>query len=106
MEENKNPLEGENQNAPKQQPVQPQRPVQDQFFGAVNDQSEEDLETILKVVSVCIPIVGAVLYFMNKDKAPKKAKSACTFALIGVGVNIVISILYTILGAAAAAGSY
>ena len=48
-----------------------------------NLNKNEDLETVLKVVSFCIPIVGAVLYFVNKDKAPVKAKSACNMALYG-----------------------
>ena len=65
-------------------------------------QDNEDLETILKVVSFCIPIVGAVLYFINKDKAPKKAKSACTMALIGAGVGILIQIILTVAGYGAA----
>ena len=41
-------------------------------------QDQEDLEMWMKVLSFCIPIAGAVIYFMNKDKAPVKAKSACT----------------------------
>ncbi|MFC2721747.1 MAG: hypothetical protein ACFN00_05675 [Flavobacteriaceae bacterium] len=43
-------------------------------------QDQEDLEMWMKVLSFCIPIAGAVIYFMNKDKAPVKAKSACTMA--------------------------
>ena len=52
-------------------------------------QDQEDLEMWMKVLSFCIPIAGAVIYFMNKDKAPVKAKSACTMALIGFGVGLV-----------------
>lgn len=61
-------------------------------------QDNEDLEVILKVVSVCIPLVGAILYFINKDKAPRKAKSACYMALIGVGIGIVLNILSYLMG--------
>lgn len=61
-------------------------------------QDNQDLETVLKVVSFCIPLVGAVLYFVNKDKAPRKAKSACNMALIGFAVGIVLNILSYILG--------
>ena len=32
-------------------------------------QDQEDLEMWMKVLSFCIPIAGAVIYFMNKDKA-------------------------------------
>lgn len=61
-------------------------------------QDDQDLDTILKVVSVCLPIVGAVLYFVNKDKAPRKAKSACNMALIGIGVGIVLNVLSYMMG--------
>lgn len=55
--------------------------------------NQEDLEMGLKIASVCVPLVGALLYFVNKDKAPRKAKSACYAALIGVGVGIVLNVL-------------
>ena len=60
-------------------------------------QDQEDLEMWMKVLSYCIPIAGAVIYFINKDKAPVKAKSACTMALIGFGVGIVLQIIQRVL---------
>ena len=60
-------------------------------------QDQEDLEMWMKVLSFCIPIAGAVIYFINKDKAPVKAKSACTMALIGFGVGIVLQIIQRVL---------
>ena len=51
----------------------------------------------MKVLSFCIPIAGAIIYFVNKDKAPVKAKSACTMALIGFGVGLVAQIIQRIL---------
>lgn len=33
------------------------------------------------------------IYFVKKDKEPVAAKSACTFALIGLAVNIVLTIV-------------
>ena len=60
-------------------------------------QDQEDLEMWMKVLSFCIPIAGAVIYFINKDKAPVKAKSACTMALIGFGVGLVAQIIQRIL---------
>lgn len=56
-------------------------------------QNNEDLHVGLKVVSFCMPIVGLVLYLVNKSKAPLKAKSAGKFALIGLVVGIVLNIL-------------
>lgn len=60
-------------------------------------QSGEDLSVILKIVSFCIPLVGAILWFIKKDKEPKAAKSACTFALIGVAVGIIINIILRVM---------
>ena len=60
-------------------------------------QDQEDLEMWMKALSFCIPIAGAVIYFMNKDKAPVKAKSACTMALIGFGVGLVLQIIQRVL---------
>lgn len=65
---------------------------------APTEQSQEDLSLILKIVSFCIPLVGAILWFINKDKNPKAAKSACTFAIIGIVVGIVINVIVTIVG--------
>ena len=56
-------------------------------------QNQEDLEIGLKVLSFCIPIAGAIIYFVNKDKAPV----ACTMALIGFGVGLVAQIIQRIL---------
>lgn len=58
-----------------------------------NNQSNEDLHVGLKVLSFCIPLAGAIIYFIKKDKEPVAAKSACTFALIGLGVNIVLTVI-------------
>jgi len=56
-------------------------------------QEEDKLEIGWQILSFCIPIAGAVLYFINKDKFPNKAKTACYAALIGVGVSIVLNIV-------------
>lgn len=57
-----------------------------------------DLGTPLKIVSFCIPIVGAVLYFVNKDKAPTKAKQACNMAIYGFVLSIILQIVFTVIG--------
>jgi len=62
-----------------------------------NDFSNEDLSTGLKVLSFCIPLAGAILYFTNKDTMPLKAKSACHMALWGVGAGILLNIISTVL---------
>ena len=46
------------------------------------------------VLGFLIPLVGLILYLMNKDTAPLKAKSAGKGALIGVIASVVFSIIY------------
>lgn len=60
---------------------------------APQQQSGEDLSLLLKIVSFLLPIVGAILYFVYRNEAPRKAKSACNFALIGFVVGIVLNII-------------
>ncbi|MBK8550078.1 MAG: hypothetical protein IPL53_03060 [Ignavibacteria bacterium] len=66
----------------------PQPPIQ---------QSEPDkLSTPLTILSFCIPLAGAIIYFMKKDKEPLSAKTACTAAVIGIIVGIASNLIYTI----------
>lgn len=58
-----------------------------------NDNSQEDLSTGLKVLSFCIPLAGAIIYFVKKNDQPVAAKSACNMALIGFAVGIVVRII-------------
>ena len=46
------------------------------------------------VLGFFIPLVGLILYLMNKDTMPLKAKSAGKGALIGFCVSLVFSIIY------------
>ena len=59
----------------------------------LEEPQEEKLGIPLTVVSFCFPIVGAILYFTNKDKNKTKANTACYAALAGVGVGIVVRVL-------------
>ena len=61
-------------------------------------QKQDDLGIVLKIVSFCIPLVGAILYFVKKGDQPVAAKQACTFALIGLAVGIVINIIVYLTG--------
>jgi len=64
----------------------------------LEEPQEEKLGLPLTVVSFCFPIVGAILYFVNKDKAKAKANTACYAALAGVGVGIVVRVLTMVAG--------
>ncbi len=60
---------------------------------------DDKLSTGLAILSFCIPIAGAIIYFSNKDTMPNKAKSACHAALWGVGIGIVLNIIGRLAGA-------
>jgi len=53
----------------------------------------------LGILFFCIPLVGAVMYFIWKDEKPLKAKKACNLALWGVGVGIVLNIISALIQA-------
>ena len=62
--------------------------------------SGDQLSTGLSILSFCIPIAGAIIYFSNKDSMPNKAKSACHAALWGIGIGIILNIIGRLSGAA------
>lgn len=64
-----------------------------QNFQNEPNRSNEDLHIGLKILSFCIPLAGAIIYFVKKDKEPVAAKSACNLALIGLGVNVVLTVI-------------
>lgn len=49
------------------------------------------------VLGFFIPLVGLILYLVNKDTYPLKAKSAGKGALIGFFVGLAFSILYSVI---------
>ena len=53
-----------------------------------------------------IPIVGLILYLINKDTAPQKAHSAGKGALIGFILGIVVSVIYGVIIGAALGSMY
>lgn len=62
----------------------------------LNGKNDDELAIGWKILSFCVPIAGAIIYFNVGSKYPNKQKQACTMALIGVGVNLVIRILTTV----------
>ena len=55
--------------------------------------TDDKPDTALNVVSFFIPIVGIILYFVEKDKKPLKAKAALKWSLISIGVAVALYIL-------------
>lgn len=60
---------------------------------------DDKLSTGLAILSFCIPIAGAIIYFSNKDTMPNKAQAACHAALWGFGLGVLINVLGRIGGA-------
>lgn len=73
-----------------------EKPIVDDF----NNQENDNLGTGLSILSFCIPIAGAIIYFSNKSDKPEKAKKACNLALWGLGVGIVLNLLSYLIEAA------
>lgn len=55
--------------------------------------SYEDADVILKIVCFFVPLVGIILYFVDRDTKPVAAKQCLNLSLIGLGVSVGISIL-------------
>ena len=48
------------------------------------------------IIGFFVPIVGLILYLVEKDKTPLAAKSALKGMLIGIAVSVVLFVLYII----------
>lgn len=80
-------------NAPADPPLPPV-PAADQSEGAPRGGEVG----ALGVVYFCLPIVGAIMYFVWRDDQPAKAKRACTLSLWGMAVGIGLRILMVLAG--------
>ena len=69
-----------------QAPYQPPKPVDNGSFG-------------WGLLGFCIPLVGLILFLCWKDNKPVSAKQAIIGAAIGFGINVLSSIIMTVIGA-------
>ena len=60
--------------------------------------NEDELHIGLKILSFCIPIAGAIVYFSISDRYQNKKQQACYAALLGVGFNLLLRIFFTMMG--------
>lgn len=66
-------------------------------FGPMPQQFVDDTpSTGLKVLCFFIPVLALILYLVEKDKKPRSAKEYGKWGLIGLAVNIGLSIISTI----------
>jgi hypothetical protein len=70
------------------------------FGGSNPGQGPDELPGILMVVSFCAPIVGLILWAMNKDQFPRKGKKALTAVIAGFVFYMVLKIIISVLNAA------
>ncbi|MDA6072172.1 hypothetical protein NJT12_21320 [Flavobacterium sp. AC] len=54
--------------------------------------SNKDLHFILKIFSLCLPILGFLIYAKKKNSEPKAATSACEMAIAGIFIGISIKL--------------
>lgn len=52
----------------------------------------------LNILSFCFPIVGLILYLVNKDKKPTEAKGCGKWALISFCINLVLYPILFVIG--------
>lgn len=107
-----NPVGEEGQNAAQQaaqQPynpyAQPQQPYAQAPYGQpgynpygypMPPYEVDKPDTLINVLSFFIPILGLIMYFVEKDKKPIKAKAALKWSLISWAVSAAFVILYFI----------
>jgi len=58
-----------------------------------DNQEDDELGTGLSILSFCIPLAGAIIYFANKSDKPESAKKACHCALWGIGTGVVLNVI-------------
>jgi len=51
------------------------------------------LKALLYIVSFWIPVIGIVLWLMNRKSNPKLAKNILIVSLVGFGANYILSYL-------------
>jgi hypothetical protein len=63
-----------------------------------NMNNDDELHIGLKILSFCIPLAGAIIYFTTNERYPNKKQQACYAALIGMGVGLVLRVITTMMG--------
>lgn len=58
-----------------------------------NNHADDKLGTGLSILSFCIPLAGAIIYFSNKSDKPEKAKQACHMALWGMLAGFILNVI-------------
>lgn len=67
--------------------------------------TEKKASVGLAILSLIIPLAGLIIFIVNKDKRPKTAKASGICAIVGVILNVVLSVIMTVAGGALFAGA-
>jgi hypothetical protein len=82
-------------------------PIQSEItVGQESLNPNDTASTGLNIISFLIPVVGLIIYLMEKDKAPKKANAAGKAAIWGVGISILLMVIAFIISFAVAQSLY
>lgn len=100
-EENNNQYDVPQQDNQQYYQAPPQQPTQgyyNQFNGNIPPMppQEEKANVGLAILSFFIPIVGIVLYFVQKNDKPKTAKACGKAALACIIIGVIVSIISTV----------
>lgn len=64
---------------------------------------EEDKPSIgLCILSFIIPLVGIILFFVQKGEKPVSAKRYLIVAIVAIAISVVLNIIFSIIGASMA----
>lgn len=79
-------------------PYQNQQP-QDQPYNPyfVPNYANMPATTALKVLSFFFPIVGIILFIIDRDQKPRSAKECLKMSLISIGVSVAFAVVFCIL---------
>ncbi len=89
---------------PAQAPIPPPQHIPGQYAPTTPGVAPDDAPNFLyALVGFCIPIVGLILYLVDRQLRPQRARSAATGALVSVGLNVfalIAVLVLTLVGSA------
>jgi len=59
----------------------------------VNNRKNDKPNFLINILSLLIPLLGLILYFVKKKEQPKCAKSYLTWAIAGFAANLVLTFI-------------
>jgi len=60
---------------------------------SITVKKNDEQSILLNVISLLCPLVGWVVYFIQRGEKPNKAQACCRWAWIGFAINIIVTII-------------